>query len=301
MTIVGGFLFFRSRSVGEDNNTNLASLYSQPLTPPEEPIAVFHIGHSLVNQDMPAMLAQLAGDGHRYEFQIGWGTTLKAHWGDKPVRGLDIENAPARHRNAREAVASGEYDAIVLTEMVEIRDALNHHDSVQYLTSFAEEAMTSRDDVRLYLYETWHRLDDPEGWRKRLDLDWSRYWEGALLEPVLKRLPEGARIYIIPAGRALAALSRELELRGSVGGVSSTSDIFQDQIHLNDLGNYFVAVVHFAVLYGRSPIGLPHALVRGDGSIANEPTPELARLMQQVAWKVVQSIALTGVQAGNGE
>ena len=42
----------------------LSALYAQPLAPPDKPMRVFHIGHSLVGSDMPAMLEQLAGPGH---------------------------------------------------------------------------------------------------------------------------------------------------------------------------------------------------------------------------------------------
>ncbi|TNF51926.1 MAG: hypothetical protein EP308_12315, partial [Burkholderiales bacterium] len=41
----------------------LQQMYAVPLTPPDKPLRVFHIGHSLVNRDMPVMLEQLAGEG----------------------------------------------------------------------------------------------------------------------------------------------------------------------------------------------------------------------------------------------
>ena len=88
----------RAEIVGLENRL------AAPVPPPSGPLAVFHLGHSLVNRDMPAMLAQLAGNGHRYESQLGWGTTLKAHWGDEPINGFDTENAHPRFRPAHEAV-----------------------------------------------------------------------------------------------------------------------------------------------------------------------------------------------------
>ena len=68
---------------GDDECRQFNSLYSNPLPHPKGPMRVFHLGHSLVGRDMPAMLAQLAPKGHAYESQLGWGTTLKAHWGPK--------------------------------------------------------------------------------------------------------------------------------------------------------------------------------------------------------------------------
>ena len=142
---------------------------------------VYHLGHSLVGRDMPAMLAQLAGEGHRYESQLGWGATLKAHWGDDTVAGFAEENAHPRFRAAREAADSADYDAVVLTEMVEIRDAIRYHDSPAYLRRWADRILGARPDARVFLFETWHPLDDPEGWLNRLDRDLGRYWEGELL------------------------------------------------------------------------------------------------------------------------
>lgn len=293
-TVAGAF-WWRSGPPHGPDDTAMAARYATPLSAPEGPIAVFHIGHSLVNRNMPAMLAQLAGEGHRYESQLGWGATLRSHWGDIPVNGAEVENAHPHYRDAREAVASGDYDALVLTEMVEIRDALRYHDSPRYLAAFAEEAWKAQPDVRIYLYETWHQLDDAEGWLERLDADLLRHWEKGLLRPALGRLPEGARIHLIPAGQALGALVREIEARGGVGNVEDRASLFKDQIHLNDLGNYFVALVHYAVLYQKSPVGLPHALLRGDGTTADAPAPELAQLMQEVVWATVRSTKLTGL------
>lgn len=298
---VVGAVWWRSAAGLDD--AAMTARYATPLPAPEGPLAVFHIGHSLVNRDMPAMLAQLAGAAHRYESQLGWGTTLKAHWGDEPINGFDAENAHPRFRPAHEAVQSGDYDAVVLTEMVEIRDALRYFDSPRYLALWADEAMAARPDTRLYLYESWHRLDDPDGWLERLDADFARYWEGGILRPALAKLPAEARVFVIPAGQAMAGLVRAVEAKGGVGNLRDRNDLFArsddgqlDPIHLNDLGNYFVALVHYAVLYQKSPVGLPFALNRADGSPATAPTPETARLMQEIAWSAARSTPLTGLQ-----
>lgn len=294
----GGLAAFLSR---RPSAAAVRARLSGEIPAPTGPLSVFHLGHSLVNRDMPAMLAQLAPAGHRYDSQLGWGSTLQAHWGDAPINGFETENAHPRFRPAHEAVASGDYDAIVLTEMVEIRDAIRYFDSAAYLTRWAEKARTARPDVRLYLYETWHRLDDPEGWLARLDLDHERYWLRQVLGPALSRLPKGAQIHLIPAGPVLAAFVLAVEARGGIATVRDRTDLFArdgdgtlDPIHLNDLGNYLVALVHFAVLYHASPIGLAHALTRADGTPANGPGPEAARLMQEVTASVVGELAVSG-------
>jgi hypothetical protein len=275
---------------------------SGKLSAPGGPLNVFHLGHSLVNRDMPAMLAQLAPEGHRYHSQLGWGTTLKAHWGDDVINGFEAENAHPRFRPAHDAVKSAEYDAIVLTEMVEIRAALRYYDSPKYFALWAREALAARPDVRLYLYETWHQVDHKEGWLERLDRDLDRYWLSRLLGPALPDLPETAKIQLIPAGQVLAAFARAVESKGGVGNIRDRTDLFArnpdgtiDPIHLNDLGNYLVALVHWAVLYHKDPVGLPYALAKADGTPAISPAPAAARLMQEVTMSVVRTAGLSGI------
>ncbi len=280
-----------------------AALYARPLAPPEGPLRVFHLGHSLVGRTMPAMLEQLAPPGHRHDSQLGWGTSLKQHWEPgATIAGFEVENAHPRFRPAAEALASGGYDAVVLTEMVEIREAIRWHASADYLCRWARAARAANPAARVYLYETWHRLDDPEGWLERIDRDLARHWEGEVLRPALVRLDPEAPIHVIPAGQALARFVRAVEAMGGVPGIADRRDLFalaadgsRDTIHLNDLGSYLVALVHFAVLYHRDPAGLPHALLRADGTPAVAPSPEAAALMQAVVAETVRGYPKTGV------
>lgn len=282
----------------------LRAAYADPApAPPAHGLHVFHLGHSLVGRDMPAMLAQLAGGKHRYESQLGWGTSLKEHYEPaETINGFEEENDHPRFRPAREAIGSDDYDAVVLTEMVELRDAIKYHDSGKYLARWARLAREANPHARLYLYETWHRLDDPDGWLDRLDSDLDRYWIGELLQQDLIRNTPERPVYLIPAGQVMARFVRVIEARGGVGRITSREDLFQrtdsgeiDPIHVNDLGAYLVALTHYAVLYQTSPVGLRHQLDRADGTEATAPTEATARLMQQIVWDVVRSRPETGV------
>ncbi len=282
--------------------------YAKSLPPVSGGLRVFHLGHSLVGRDMPAMLAQLAGADHSYELQLGSGTTLKQHWEpDLAIRDFEVANVTPRFRPAREAVASGQYDAVILTEMVEIRDAIRYFDSAAYLSRWANLAREASPQTQIYLYETWARLDDEQGWLKRLDLDLTRYWEKGVLLPDL--ITDGATpgqserpVRVIPAGQVMAQYVRAIEAAGGVDNIGDRTALFaldpsgkQDMIHMSDLGAYLVALTHYAVIYRRSPVGLPYQLNLADGSPANAPGPQAARLMQEIVWQVVTSYAKTGV------
>lgn len=270
-----------------------------PLSPPQGPLRVYHLGHSLVGRDMPAMLAQLAG--HDHASQLGWGTPLRAHWEDRvEITGFAAENAHPHHRPARAALASGDYDAVVLTEMVELRDAIRWHASPHYLAAWARAARQGNPDARLYLYETWHRLDDPAGWLDRIAADLPTLWQGEVLQGALAW--DAPPIHLIPGGQALAAAARAAEA-GEVPGLARREEFFarnpdgsQDTIHLNALGHYLIALVHYAVLYHRSPEGLTSSLTRADGTAVTIP-PETAAALQRIVWQAVRATPGTGVSA----
>lgn len=270
------------------------ALYRAPLPLPDGPRKVFHLGHSLVGRDMPAMLAQLSGAGHDYASQLGWGAPLKSHWDpDVPINGFAQENAHTKYRDAHEAVGSGDYDALVLTEMVEIKAAIRYQDSARMLFNWADKAQAA--GMTVFFYETWHELDCSEGWRYRLDRDLGTYWVGQILRPALALLENPKPIYLIPGGQVMAAIADTLEMHGPVGALRSHRDLFSDEIHFNDYGAYLVALTHYAVLYRQSPVGLPHALLRADGTAADDPGGDAAAMMQRLVWDVVRGMPRTGV------
>ena len=304
----------------------VAALYATPAPPPEGPLRVFHIGHSLVGRDMPAMLQQLAQAGVEagtldggidggaadepnvarpgYESQLGWGAPMRSHWDpDEPINGFETENDHPRYRDAREAVTSGGYDALVLTEMVEIRDAIEYHDSWRYLMEWARAAWAANPETRVFFYESWHGLKDEEGWLTRLDRDLELYWEREILDRALAHDDIDRPIHMIPGGQVMAAVTRALEARAAEGAPVTTpagplvdaQGLFADEIHFNDYGAYLIALTHYAVIYGRDPAGLPHALTRGDGAPADDPGAEAAALMQEIVWQVVRGYPRTGV------
>jgi hypothetical protein len=283
-----------------------AALYQAPLPAPQDGLAVYHLGHSLKGPDVPVFLSQMAAaagfGGHSYNSQLGWGASLRDHWqGGDALAGFTEMNTPPAWADPRMALGSAAFDALVVTEMVELKDAIRWHDSSQHLALWAEFARAARPDLRIYLYESWHDLSTPEGWLERLDADPEQLWEGTILAQAMAK-PATGIVYVIPAGRVMAALVRHVEAQGGVPGMTDRTDLFArnedgslDTIHMNDLGAYLVALVHFAVLYQRSPVGLPHALVRADGSPATAPDPALAALMQEITWSVVRALPVTGI------
>ncbi|WP_287882804.1 MULTISPECIES: hypothetical protein [Paracoccus] len=284
-----------------DDGADVQALYQAGRPLPQGPLRVYHLGHSLVGRDMPAMLAQLAGQGHDYALQLGWGTALREHHqGREAINGFDQENATPHHREAHEALASGAYDAFVMTEMVRLKDAIQYKESRTYAGKWAAEAAAGNPAGQIFLYESWHALDDQPDWLSRLPDDLETMWKPGLLWPAARAA--GRPVWLIPVGQVMARLVAEAEAKGGIAELTSREGLFArspdgtlDTIHPNDLGVYLVALTHYAVLYGQSPVGLPHELMRADGSPADAPSPELARRMQEVVWEVVSANPLTGL------
>ena len=279
------------------SRTAFDQLYMQPLAPPTLPLKIYHLGHSLVGGVLPAMLSQLGGN--QYAKQLGWGASLKQHW-QGTVDGMDQANDPDHFREAHEALSSGDYDVAVFTEMLELRDAIRWHESADFLAKWINLAHKARPGIRVYLYETWHWLDDPIGWLERLDTDRTALWEDEVLRPAMG-YPGVGTVYVIPGGSVMAAAVRLIET-GTVPGLTSRNDLFAvnpdgspDLIHFNDLGAYLIALTHYAVIYQRNPQGLPHQLALADGTPALAFHPEAAAMLQKVVWRVVTGYRLTGV------
>lgn len=276
------------------------------LDPPRQGMRIYHLGHSLVGRDMPAFVEQLAHAagfaGHWHHSQLGWGTSLREHWYPWiEINGFQAENDHPRFRPAHEAIGSGEYDALVLTEMVELRDAIRWHDSPRYLARWVEAARAARPDLRIYLYKSWHNLRHPDGWLERLERDPELLWEQGVREPALSDRELGP-VHVIPVPQVLAALTRAMQGGDGADGLRRPEDLFRinpdgtlDTIHFNHQGEYLVALVHFATLYQHPVAGLPHRLLLANGEPADAPSDAAAAMMQRIVWDVVTQIPETGL------
>lgn len=248
-------------------------------------LSVFFIGHSLVSPAIPEMLqiaARIAEVEGRIGYQIINGAPLRVSWTEAA--------APAQGTDSRAALASGTYDAVVLTEAIPLKDQIEYNDTNGYALRFYELATSANPKARVYLYETWHaRTGDSAQWRQKIAQDLAT-WEGIVESVNGARKPGAPEMLLVPAGQAMGKLHDEI-VAGRVPELSDISQIFADDIHLTDVGRYFVTMVHFATLYKKSPEGLPSRL----GDYKNGPPPALAVRMQRIAWEVVQGYPRSGV------
>ena len=256
-------------------------------------LSILMVGHSLFGPTGPRMLEQalLAGTGAgQVQAQIINGAPLRYNWD---------ESASAEGVDAREVLPQGGITDLILTEAIPLENHLKWSDTEIYAQAFAGLAEAANPEVRIFVQETWHSLKSGTGvaveyddkddipWRTRIDEDLPA-WEGIVDQIRAGKRSPAAQVGLIPAGQAMARLSDEIAA-GRVPGLTGIAQVFADDIHLNDTGHYFVAMVQYATLTGLDPLGLPRDFTDRFGKAFDTPDEDLARELQRVAFAAVQA------------
>lgn len=273
---------------------------SEPAWTRRTEVRAFYSGHSL-SDGVPEVVEQVAGArGQRFEFEVqtaGYSTLRERTKGaDKSARewtgyragqnrngsGLDV----ARElREPTRLSGEGPYDVLVVTERHDLPVVAREEQSALYLTHFARQLLAGNPEGEVLLYHTWLELDvaAPEAW---VDYERSarRLWECVASRANLELGSAGSpRVRVLPGGSALAELVMAL-FEGKVPGIRAGSGeervrmLFADNVHLSDVGRYFLGLVHYGVLYGQSPEGAP---------VPATLDAAAGTFMQQLAWQHV--------------
>lgn len=247
---------------------------------------ILFIGHSLVGPTLPrlteAALKHLSGPVV-VEAQIINGASLAYNWDhSQKAEGVD----------GRARLAQGDVDVLILTEAQPIAVQEN---SAALVARFAALARENNPDIKVFLYETWPSLASGPGtvipgdpgagtaWAERVRQE-RPFWEGI----AAKAGSGGTPVRLIPAGQAMLALSDAIQA-GQVPGLTDLRQVFVDDMHPNDKGLYFLAMVQAAAISGKSPEGLPAKLMRNWASRDAVISDDLAQAFQRVAWATVSA------------
>ncbi|MGL1934493.1 MAG: T9SS type A sorting domain-containing protein [Fibrobacterales bacterium] len=264
----------------------------------------YYIGHSLTDY-IPSMVHRLSEDRPSvqfdWEFQSIPGSPLVFHWGKK------AENNPSTRPHARSffeennGLPAGDFDAFIMTESVP-RNLNNLKLTHPIADSFYLYAEDHNPGIQVYVYEIWHCLPNGigadcahvpavEAWRQKLvdDLD---VWERIVDSLNSAHNPEKP-VCMIPGGQGLIKLY-DAVMAGELPGISQMDALFEDHIHLNDMGRYYIALIHFAMLHNQNPQGLTNELrTQWGGSYDEIPTSAQAAVLQRLAWETVNEYPRT--------
>jgi hypothetical protein len=254
------------------------------------PDQALFIGHSLVGPTMPNMFNDFTGSAWEADAQVINGAPLRWGWDN---------GGSAEGVNARAVLPSGVYDAVIVTEALPLADQIRWNDTEGYAKRYFDLAISANPNTQFYIYETWHSMgSDTAAWRAQIAPDLSA-WEG-IVDHINATSPAWApEALIVPAGQALGALHDAIEA-GRVPGLSSIRDLFSDDIHLNDIGNWFIAAVQANVVAGVDTASAPLQTFAPWGAAYGGPSAAMAAAMDRVIDETLASYQRDGVEGGGG-
>lgn len=192
----------------------------------------------------------------------------------------------------------GNYEILVLTERVPVRSTMTAHHTKDLALEWFDLAWTKGNGGRgaeTVLYASWITITSGPGnkdeydseeliipFRERLELEMGS-WQEIVDHVNLNRISGSPPMRAIPGPMIMAAVYDAIAA-GTAPGLKTMADLFIDNIHVNDLGAFLIALAHFAVIYGRDPRSIPD--LRGE---ARWPRGEQAAWMKQLVWDVVRA------------
>lgn len=266
---------------------------------PRDHVRAFYSGHSL-SEGVPEVVEQIARSlGHRLSFEtqvLGYSFIRQRTKGEVPSapdwpgyraghnrRSVGL-NAAEELKNPRRLASGDKYDVLVVTERHDLPAVAREERTAFYLAEMAKHLLAGNPDAEVLLYHTWLYIDPDAPWPW---IDYERaispMWECIASRANLDLPPRGdvPRVRVLPGGSALAELAAAL-WEGKVPGVTESSPgtrvrlLFSDNVHMSDVGRYYLALVHYAVLFGRSPEG---------AAVPKPLSAETGKYMQTLAWQ----------------
>lgn len=271
------------------------------LPPPPPPggerdrLAVYMTGHSLINLQMPGFVAEIArghGKTHEYNLQMGIGSNMSWRLSGEGAE-QDRDGNPLTYDALDEiaqanTVTVGAYDALVITEAVELRNHVFFSGTIPNTVVYARALRDDHPAGDVFLYDSWDSVETSGGspalWVERTRRQFN-FWRCVAAKASEDPALSGRRIRMVSGGQILAAVVNAA-LNGELEGVSASDLLRDDGHHPTALGNYAVALGMYSLLYGASPQG-------SSTSYATESltVPEArARAIENVVWAEVQRL-----------
>jgi len=292
MVAAGLFAVLAVRGVAAPATTPAATASAEPLAAGQR---IFYTGHSFHVFIPPIMqdIAKAAGIADQKDLGLSsiGGSRVIQHW-----------NVPDAKNQAKETLATGQVDVLTLAPIFVPDEGIE---------KFATLALEKNPKIRITVQEIWLWRDTYEAITdlkapKKFDYDAATGPELRTIHaPLFKGIDEHVAalnqkfghpvLFIVPTGQAVIAL-RERIVAGKAGGLKTQTELFRDRIgHPAPPLQVLVAYCHYAVIYRRSPVGLPMPEI-----LAKAKKPEWGadtlRALQEVAWEAVTRHPQSGVR-----
>lgn len=275
------------------------SSLGRPVAAVDQPVRegkrVFSCGHSF-HYFVPPILADMAKAGGIKDHEA---LGLSAIGGSRVIQHWDVADDK---NQAKKLLKEGKVDVLTLSPI---------HLPDDGIEKFASLAVENNPKVRVLVQEFWLPFDIYDvTFKERPKTVDHNAPNGAELrkmhEPYFKSMDEHVTdlnkkfgqttLYVVPVGQSVIAL-REKIIAGEASGLSEQNDLFTDPIgHATPPLQALNAYCHYAVIYQRSPVGLPLPAI-----LASAKNPKwddkLNHQLQELAWDAVTHHPLSGVKA----
>ena len=251
---------------------------------------VFICGHSfhIFNAQYLGPLAKIAEleDHETVGRQMIGGSSVTQHW-----------ELPEEKNRVKEALRAAKVDVLTMSPNWVIPDPA--------IDKFVELGLKHNPEMRFVIQMSWTAFDSmTRGALKSLeerdtktiaDLRPAQILFATAIElqvAAINAKYERPVVAVSPVGYAVLKL-REAVIEGKAPGVKKQSDLYRDLLgHGQPPILALCTYVNYAVIYGRSPVGLAPFDTFG-GAVS----PELHKLLQQIAWETVSTYAPSGVKS----
>jgi hypothetical protein len=256
---------------------------------------LFYASHSLMWY-VPTPLGELANaagiKGHQLVGLQSLGASKTAqHW-----------NLPEEKNRAKQALKKGGVDVFVMSP-IQFPD--------EGIDNFVKLGLEANPTMRFVVQVSWggwdiDNQDFPKGATKQVDRNktpeqlkklYARNIKAAEAQADEINKRAGKRVvFLVPSAQALVTLRTKIHNK-EMPGLTSQAELFRDPIShptqpLEALNTY----LHYAVIYGQSPVGLPvPALLKNAKKEAWDD--HFNRALQEIAWRTVSGYPYSGVTA----
>lgn len=269
---------------------------------PKSQARIFISGHSLSDNPLAdhvlAIASSLGGsNAAKYNQQIVIGSPIRVRteaqrdfsgYSLGKNRSGDNMNVINELRNPQ-TLGGDRYDTLVIAERHDLLQALQWEDTVRHVRHFHDRLLAGNAAGRTYFYETWFDVSskaNPSAWIAH-ERAASGAWQCIATRINHSLAAEGRndRITSLPVGAALADLA-ERATQGTVPGITGSSttatmnNLFIDNVHVTTTGMYYAALVTYAAIYQRSPVG---------ASVPSGVSSAAAASLQSLAWSYVSN------------
>ncbi|UWQ91897.1 hypothetical protein K3727_03595 [Rhodobacteraceae bacterium M382] len=255
---------------------------------------VVQSGHSLTDSIIDPLRSFVRFSGRR---------AAKMDASTIPGSPMDWRWSHPANPDIRQPEVIGDYDVLVITERAPLSGTVEWHNSSDWGLRWFEHAWQHGGNgrgARTILYATWidvisgpdfdNPYNDIEGhltFRERLPLE-QRRWQ-KILDHVNTNKPDAAVDMVMIPGPLIMAAAYDDITAGIAPGITHISQLFEDSIHLNEMGSYLIALAHFSVIYKQDPRGLPQGVPARGG-----PDKAQAKWMQDLVLDVLMRFPSDG-------